>query len=135
MSPVERIPVHPDLGAHRFGVHLLLDMWGCRVDILGDGDALVALVRRAADAAGGTVIDVVVHSFGAPWGVTAVAVLAESHLSIHTWPEERYVAVDAYTCGRSMSPSAAAAVFQDALHPTQVREHTIDRGRRDVDDT
>lgn len=135
MSPVERTPAPPRPGAQRFGAHLLIDMWECRAEVLGDGDALLALLRRAADAAGATVIDVLAHSFGPPLGVTAIALLAESHISIHTWPEERYAAVDVYTCGHTMNPSAAAELFKDALHPAQLSEQTIDRGRRDVDDT
>ena len=132
MSSIEHSRARPAEGSQRFGAHLLLDMWDCRDELLSNADALVALIRRAAEAAGGTVIDVRSHSFG-PWGVTAVALLAESHVSIHTWPEAHYAAVDAYTCGRSMNPASAARVFIDALHPVEVREQTIERGRRDDD--
>jgi len=79
------------------GLHLLIDFWGCRnmQDETGIGETL----RRAAEAAGAMVLDIQLHTFGEKSGVTGVALLAESHISIHTWPEIDYVALDVFVCG------------------------------------
>ncbi|NRB76039.1 MAG: adenosylmethionine decarboxylase, partial [Verrucomicrobiales bacterium] len=80
------------------GQHSIVDFWGCDREILDDEAALTALLEQAAELAGATVISSNSHKFEYQ-GATAVTILAESHLSIHTWPEAGYAAVDFYTCG------------------------------------
>lgn len=111
------------------GVHALADLWGCDQEILDDHDAVVAALRRAVEAAGATVLDVSSHRF-APQGVTAVALLAESHASVHTWPERGYVAIDAMTCGDAMHPQRYVDVLAEAFGAAHVDVTMADRGRR-----
>ena len=87
------------------GMHLLLDFWGCQH--LRDLQGIAEILRKAAAACGAKVLDVNLHSFGDTAGVTGVAVLAESHISIHTWPEIDYVALDIFVCGHCDANKAA----------------------------
>lgn len=81
-----------------FGQHLLVEYHGCDRRVLDDIDQIERLMRSAAEVAGATVVTSAFHRF-APQGVSGVVVVEESHLSIHTWPERGYAAVDFYTCG------------------------------------
>jgi S-adenosylmethionine decarboxylase proenzyme len=80
------------------GRHLLVEYRNCDRQLLNDIHQIEQLLRRAAKAAGATVVASVFHPFS-PQGITGVVVVEESHLSIHTWPEHGYAAVDFYTCG------------------------------------
>jgi S-adenosylmethionine decarboxylase proenzyme len=87
-----------------YGSHMLLDFWGALG--LSDIHFIEKAIRSAAVVCGATVIDVHLHSFGAGQGVTGVAILAESHISIHTWPETGFAALDIFRlrsmqCGSS----------------------------------
>ena len=110
-----------------FGRHLLAEYRGCSADFLDDAPAVEALLREAADAAGATVVQVVLHRF-APQGVSGVVVVEESHLSIHTWPERGYAAVDFYSCG-DCSAEAAHAVLEAAFGPESAELMIVERGR------
>lgn len=110
------------------GRHWVVEYHGCRSSILDDRDAVAELLRRAADAAGATVLDVHVHRFE-PHGVAGVAVLAESHLSIHTWPEVGYAAADLYTCGQG-DPARAHAMLATELAATRSEVMELARGLR-----
>ncbi|HEX5660796.1 MAG TPA: adenosylmethionine decarboxylase [Polyangiales bacterium] len=92
---------------------MLVECRGCRREVLDDREALEEALRAAARAIGATVISAAFHAFS-PHGVTGVLLLAESHLSIHTWPEYGYSAVDLFTCGNS-DPRAALPVLREAL--------------------
>jgi S-adenosylmethionine decarboxylase proenzyme len=97
------------------GRHLLVEYHGCAVAILDDVERIRAAITEAALRAGATpVTDVVVHHFS-PHGVTGVVVIAESHFSIHTWPEHGFAAVDLFTCGEALDPWAAFALLRDLL--------------------
>lgn len=98
------------------GLHLLLDFWGCRH--LRDLAGIAKTLRAAAAAAGATVLDVQLHSFGETAGVTGVAILAESHISIHTWPEIDYVALDVFVCGH-LDANKAADVLVEYFAPAR----------------
>lgn len=90
-----------------FGRHLILEMWDCDREVLNNAKKVREILRRAAIEARATVIRVFCHEFS-PEGVTGVVLLAESHLTIHTWPEEGYAAADIFTCGQSTDPQLAA---------------------------
>jgi S-adenosylmethionine decarboxylase len=79
------------------GTHLLLDFWGAKE--LADQKGIDEALREAAQACGATLIETKLHQFGDRGGVTGVALLAESHISIHTWPESGYAALDIFVCG------------------------------------
>lgn len=93
---------------HALGRHLLVELHGCQPELLKKVDVVRDILIGAARACGATIVDVAFHEFN-PFGVSGVVVIAESHLSIHTWPEYRYAAVDVFTCGDVIKPEAAVA--------------------------
>lgn len=111
------------------GNHLLAEYWDCDRSVLDDATALQGLMRAAAEAAGATVINTVFNRFE-PQGVTGVVLLAESHLSIHTWPEEGYAAVDFYTCGLCR-PEAAHDALKLGLRAGGAEVMHVERGAVD----
>lgn len=104
------------------GLHLLIDMHGAKN--LRDQALVDRALRDAAAACGATVLDVKLHSFGEGAGITGVAILAESHISIHTWPETGFAAIDIFMCG-SCDPHRALPVLEAAFAPngTNVSAH------------
>ena len=91
------------------GRHLLLDLFACAPEPLNDASLLQRLLTGAAVQAGAQVVAHVFHPFS-PHGVTGVVVISESHLSIHTWPELGYAALDFYTCGSADAEAALIAI-------------------------
>jgi len=109
------------------GTHLLLTLDECEsMHLLNDENALRELARRAAEATGATVLNLMVHKFN-PQGVTAVAVLAESHASLHTYPEVGKVFWDCFTCGTTCDPAKSVAVLEEALKPRRVSNQIVSR--------
>lgn len=106
------------------GWHLIADLIdGAHLD---DADRIERILTDAATAAGATLLEVRLHKFGAGFGVTGVALLAESHISIHTWPEYGTACVDVFMCGRTNDLDAALAVIVTGLH-ARVRQQAIHR--------
>ena len=101
--------------------HFLLELYGCDYEKLDDESFLRCTLNNAAKIAKAKVLNLISNKFE-PQGVTAIALLAESHLSIHTWPESRYSAVDIFTCGQNMKPHLACQYLIDAL---SVQEHFL----------
>jgi S-adenosylmethionine decarboxylase len=104
------------------GQHLIVDMWEGHG--FGDKSFIEATFRRAVEAAKATLLHIHLHEFSGGGGVSGVAVLAESHISIHTWPERGYAAVDIFMCGVA-EPLKAVEVMREAFKPrhTTVAEH------------
>jgi S-adenosylmethionine decarboxylase len=99
------------------GTHLILDLWDAsNLDDLG---AVERTLRRAAQEAGATLLRIDLHGFAPTGGITGVAVLAESHISIHTWPERAYAAVDVFMCGDA-KPHKSVEVIREAFQPATV---------------
>ena len=107
------------------GVHALLDLHGARG--LEDLDFVEGILRDAASAAGATILGAHMHHFGEGFGVTGVVLLAESHMSIHTWPEHHYAAVDIFLCGGS-NLQAAIEVIEDRFEAQVASTKVIERG-------
>ena len=107
------------------GVHALLDLHGARG--LEDLDFVEGILRDAASAAGATILGAHMHHFGEGFGVTGVVLLAESHMSIHTWPEHHYAAVDIFLCGGS-NLQAAIEVIEDRFEAQVASIKVIERG-------
>lgn len=107
------------------GVHIIADITQCVPEKLNDEDELVEMLRRAANTCGATLLGVQSHKFH-PQGVTAVVMLAESHMSIHTWPEKGECALDIYTCG-DMNTDGAFDVIMDELRGSLLQYQTIQR--------
>ena len=101
------------------GRHLLCEYHGCDRELLNDPDAIRRELRAAVTRAGATPIQDMVHTFS-PHGVTGVVIIAESHFSIHTWPEYGFAAVDLFTCGDTVDPWSAfthlAQILRAASH-------------------
>jgi S-adenosylmethionine decarboxylase proenzyme len=106
--------------------HFLVELFECDARVLNDAEALRSLLRAGAEAAGARVVTEVFHPF-APHGVTGVVVIEESHLSIHTWPENGYAAVDFYTCG-DVRPERAIELLSGTLAAGRVEVLEIARG-------
>ena len=96
------------------GKHLLLDLKDCDEEVLNDLGFLRNALVAAATACGATVLGESFHPFS-PQGVSGVVIIAESHLSIHTWPEYGYAAIDIFTCGTSVEPEKAAEFLIEKL--------------------
>jgi S-adenosylmethionine decarboxylase len=107
------------------GTHLLVELWGARN--LTDPEAVKSALCEAAEAAGATVLQVHVHQFDASTGVTGVAVLAESHITIHTWPERKFAALDIFMCG-GCNPHHCLPVLRRVFAPTQLEVSEHKRG-------
>ena len=106
--------------------HLLLELYGCDFEKLNDESFLRCTINNAAKLANATVLNLISNKFE-PQGVTAIALLAESHLSIHTWPEEQYSAVDVFTCGQNMKPDISCKYLIQALMAKEHFLRIIDR--------
>ncbi|MDA0676099.1 MAG: adenosylmethionine decarboxylase [Proteobacteria bacterium] len=104
------------------GTHLLVDMWGAGK--LADPHAIEQALCAAALAAGATVLYTHFHHFEPNGGVSGVVVLAESHISIHSWPERNYAAIDIFMCGEC-DPTDALPILREAFGPSrmEVAEH------------
>ena len=109
------------------GQHLIADLHDCAAAL--DSVARVErALRRAVVAGGATLLDLRLHHFGPGQGVTGVAILAESHVSIHTWPEHGYAALDFFLCGARHDLDAALAAVVAELLPVRVDVQTLKRG-------
>ncbi|QJE03505.1 adenosylmethionine decarboxylase [Massilia forsythiae] len=118
----------PPASAYRpAGTHLLADLHEVAPALLRDAGAIDALLRRAALAAGARILHGHFHTFGAGGGVTGVLLLAESHISIHTWPENGFAALDIFMCGAAR-PRLALAAIEAALQAGRVTLRSVARG-------
>lgn len=108
------------------GSHLIIDLYNA--DRLDDLDFIEQTLRDCVDAAGATLLHIHVHRFEPNGGVSGVAVLAESHISIHSWPEIGYAALDVFMCGDAR-PEETVPVLRDAFKPERIAVSEILRGR------
>ena len=109
------------------GEHLLADMYGIAPDKLSDTETIESLLRHSAQAAGAHILFSHFHAFDAGKGVTGVVLLAESHITIHTWPECGFAAADIFMCGQAQA-QRALQVLQQALQATSCEVQSIRRG-------
>src|SRR5262245_4259059 len=93
-------------------------MFDCDPDAINSLEAVKGALVEAAKRAQATIVDVVFHEFN-PFGISGVVVLAESHLSIHTWPEYRYAAVDIFSCGDTLKPAEAASYLVEQFRASR----------------
>jgi S-adenosylmethionine decarboxylase len=112
-------------GVRCAGTHLIIDLHGAKR--LNDIDHIEATLRRCVDASSATLLHIHLHHFQ-PSGVSGVAVLAESHISIHTWPEAGYAALDVFMCG-SANPDKCVPVLKEAFSATRVGVNELLRGQ------
>ena len=108
----------PVTAVHEFpqviGKHALFELHGGNPNLLNDEEFVKSALIEAAEVAGATLLSLVSHTFS-PQGVTAVALLSESHISLHSWPEYGFASIDCYTCGSHTDPEAACKSLKDAF--------------------
>lgn len=112
------------------GRHLLIELYGCDASVLDDVASIEEYMRTAARKANSTIVNSTFHRFN-PYGVSGVVVIAESHLSIHTWPEYGYAAVDIFTCGDSVDPWKAFEYLKDVMKSKRESIIELQRGEYD----
>ena len=115
------------------GHQIIAEFYACNRDSLNDVDFIRTAMVGAAKQAGATIVTETFHHFS-PHGVSGAVIIAESHLSIHTWPEYGYAAVDLFTCGDTVSSEAAFNYLRDILESSQVSTMEIHRGQVEMMD-
>lgn len=109
------------------GQHLLIELYECNKDVLNDEKKVKDVLNEAAVVCGATVLNTSSHKFS-PHGVSVIVMIAESHLSIHTWPEYNYAACDIFTCGVTIKPEKAVDYLVKELEVKNFTLHEIKRG-------
>jgi S-adenosylmethionine decarboxylase proenzyme len=111
------------------GSQVVLDLYECETTHLDDLEWVKRTLVDAASAAGATIVQTVFHKF-APWGISGVVVIAESHLAIHIWPEKRYAAIDVFTCGENVLVDVASAHLKREFRARRSFQRRFKRGDR-----
>ena len=109
------------------GRHLLLELKQCNSKVLNDLKKVQEIMVSAAKEAKATIVETSFHKFS-PFGISGVVVIAESHLSIHTWPEYGYAAIDIFTCGDALKPEIAADRLIDEFQSKEPSIVELKRG-------
>ena len=104
---------------------LLVDLYGCKGD-LDNAEFLTSVLKAAAQQMKSKIIKVVSHRFS-PTGTTVLLILAETHISIHTWPEHDYAALDIFICSQEVDPDVGWQAVRDALKPSSFEVHKLVR--------
>ena len=112
------------------GKHILLDLWGVNFD--NSVTTLKKIIKNAVKVSGATMLHIHLHRFGKEQGISGVAVLAESHISVHTWPERDYIAFDIFMCGDTR-PEASATYLIKTFQPKKEILKKIKRGVIKID--
>lgn len=115
---------------HRAGVgtQVVLDLYECATDRLDDIGWVERTLTEAARVAGATIVETVFHQFS-PWGISGIVVISESHLAIHIWPENRYAAVDVFTCGTAVDLDRAVRYLAAAFDSQRPAIRRFQRGQ------
>ena len=111
----------------QLGRHILAEFYNCDEEILNNHQLIEQYMNEAAIKAKATIVKSVFHMFN-PWGVSGAVVIQESHLTIHTWPEYGYAAVDLFICGDEVDPWLAFAHLKDKLNAEKTETLEIPRG-------
>jgi S-adenosylmethionine decarboxylase len=119
------------MGYSTFGRHIAIDTWGADFNLLNSSEKLEHLLVEAAEACGATVLSVQSKQFE-PQGATVLVLLSESHLSIHTYPEKGFAALDCYTCGETVDPEVAMDFLIKEMKPKNVYSRKLIRGMGEI---
>ena len=111
----------------QLGRHLIVEMMGSPYHRLNNITFIDNVFREACTIGSLTLLKMQLHQFE-PFGVSGVAVLAESHISIHTWPEKSYAALDIFVCGKNANPELALKYIEEQMEATSLNVKTFDRG-------
>ena len=107
------------------GQHILVDLW--QVENMNNIKFIQKTLEKSADAAGATILHSYYHPFGENMGVSGITVLAESHISIHTWPERKFAAIDIFMCG-NCDPQVALDYIVNIFKPAKIEKSNNKRG-------
>ncbi len=110
------------------GQHFLFELYDCNPDILDDIEAIKDIMLAAAGKSGATILNNFLHKFS-PQGVSGVVIIAESHIAIHTWPENSYAGVDFFTCGSRVNPLVAYEYIKAKLESRYSNYTKLARGK------
>lgn len=111
----------------QLGRHILVEFYNCDKEILDSYELIEKYMKEAAIKAKATIVQSVFHMFN-PWGVSGAVIIQESHLTIHTWPEYGYAAVDLFTCGDSVNPWIAFDYLKETLKSDKSETTEVVRG-------
>jgi len=114
------------------GTQLIVEFSKCDKVILDDTEAIRSIMLNAAIAANATIVDHCFHKFS-PIGVSGVVIIAESHITIHTWPEHGYCAIDIFTCGDLLKNNNALEVLKEGLKSQEEKVFKLERGLKNLD--
>jgi S-adenosylmethionine decarboxylase len=109
------------------GRHVIAEFYGCNADIINNQELVENIMLEASEISGATIVKPVFHKFS-PHGVSGIIMVAESHLSIHTWPEYGYCAIDIFTCGDIIDNYAALEHMKLGFHAQSVSIIEMKRG-------
>ena len=112
------------------GKHIIIDLWGC--NFVNKIVPLKKMIKEAVKLSKANILHLHMHRFGKEQGISGVAVLAESHISVHTWPERQYIAFDIFMCGDT-SPELASEYLIKTLKPKRKKIEIIKRGITKID--
>lgn len=109
------------------GFQIILELYGCRYELLDDDKYIGEALTEAARVSGANIISTRFHKFS-PHGVSGIVVISESHLTIHTWPEYGYAAIDVFTCGDGLNRDAAISCITEFFKPGHFTVMEMKRG-------
>lgn len=114
----------------QLGRHILVEYYNCNKEILKNHNLIEEHMKQAAIESKATIVQSVFHLFN-PWGVSGAVIISESHLTIHTWPEYGYAAVDLFTCGDTVNPWDAFDYLSNVLEAEKTETTEVPRGLAD----
>jgi len=121
------------MGELVIGKHVYGELYGCPSSLLWDEEAIVDAVKKAAEKANATLLEIRSWRIGgSKGGVSVLALVVESHIAVHTWPLNNYVTVDVYTCGEKTDPWSAFKYLVDFFKPKRYTVHYSDRSQLPV---
>lgn len=121
---------HTSLGG-KMARHLILELWGCNEKVIDSEDRIRNILKRCTDAFKDMLIDIKTHKFN-PQGLSAVAMLDGSFMSIHSWPEMGYVAIDIYTTSRDTDLNRVVIIIKELLMPERIQVLNFEREHNSV---
>lgn len=113
------------------GKHLIVELYGCSSELLNNLVQVEKILIEAVELSKATIVQPVFHHFS-PHGVSGVVVIAESHFTIHTWPEYGYCALDIFTCGEQIDPDESLQFMRERFQAQNMSVMEIKRGILDV---
>ena len=109
------------------GTHVLCDFYDCSPEKISDNEAIEQVIIRAINESGACIVEPKLYYFE-PYGLTGVVIITESHFSIHTWPEYKYVAIDYFTCSNKIEIDKTIEILKEYFEPDKVELKEIKRG-------